>query len=49
MDETGEIARRWGATGVPASFIVDGDGRITYAGMGYATEVGLRVRLWLAE
>jgi thiol-disulfide isomerase/thioredoxin len=49
MDETGEIARHWGATGVPASFIVDRDGRIAYAGMGYATEIGLRVRLWLAE
>ena len=49
MDETGEIARHWGVAGVPASFIVDREGRIEYAGMGYATEIGLRVRLWLAE
>ena len=38
MDETGEIAHRWGVAGVPASFIVDREGRIAYAGMGYATE-----------
>ena len=49
MDETGDIARHWGATGVPASFIVDRDGRIAYAGMGYATEIGLRARMWLAD
>lgn len=49
MDETGEIARRWGVAGVPASFIVDRKGRIEYAGMGYATEIGLRARMWLAE
>jgi hypothetical protein len=49
MDETGEIARHWGVAGVPASFIVDREGRIKYAGMGYATEIGLRARMWLAE
>ena len=49
MDEDGEIARGWGVNGVPASFIVDTDGNIRHAGMGYATEMGLRLRLWLAE
>jgi thiol-disulfide isomerase/thioredoxin len=49
MDEDGAIARSWGVTGVPAGFIVDTDGDIRHAGMGYATETGLRLRLWLAE
>lgn len=49
MDETGDLAGAWGVKGVPASFVVDRDGRISYAGMGYATEWGLRLRLWLAR
>jgi thiol-disulfide isomerase/thioredoxin len=49
MDEDGEIARGWGVNGVPASFIVDTDGNICHASMGFATEMGLRLRLWLAE
>ena len=49
MDETGAIARNWGVSGVPASFIVGTDGRIVHAGMGYSTEYGLRLRLWLAD
>lgn len=49
MDEAGDIARSWGVHGVPATFVVDTDGNISHAGMGYATELGLRLRLWLAE
>ena len=49
LDENGEIARRWGVQGVPATFIVDGDNHIRHAGRGYATEVGLRLRLWLTR
>ena len=49
MDESGEIARSWGISGVPASFIVDSAGNIRHASVGYATETGLRLRLWLAE
>ena len=49
MDQDGGIARSWGVSGVPATFVVDTDGNISHAGMGYATELGLRLRLWLAE
>lgn len=49
MDEDGAIARAWGVSGVPASFVIDTAGRIRYAGMGYSTEIGLRLRLWWAE
>lgn len=48
VDETGALARTYGVRGVPAAFIVDGDGRIRFATMGYSTELGLRLRLWLA-
>ena len=49
MDEGGDIARVWGVSGVPATFVVDDAGAIRYAGMGYSTEIGLRLRLWMAE
>lgn len=49
VDEDGEIAARWGVSGVPASFVVDSQGQITFAGVGYTTEIGLRARLWLAD
>jgi len=34
---------------VPASFIVDTDGKIRYVEIGYTTGIGLRLRLWLAS
>ena len=48
MDQDGKLARRWGVNGVPATFIVDRAGKIVHASKGYSTEVGLRIRLWLA-
>lgn len=48
MDESGDIARRWGVNGVPATFVIDADGNIRYAGKGYSSEIGLRIRLWMA-
>jgi len=48
-DPYGEIATRWGVRGVPASFVLDGDGCIRFAKVGYTTGVGLRGRLWAAK
>jgi thiol-disulfide isomerase/thioredoxin len=48
IDEGGDIARQWGLDGVPATFVVDADGKIRHAAMGFSTEWGLRLRLWLA-
>jgi thiol-disulfide isomerase/thioredoxin len=48
-DPYGEIAGRWGVPGVPASFVVDGSGRIRFATVGHTTETGLRGRLWAAR
>ena len=49
VDETGELARTWNVSGVPAHFIVDAAGNIRFRVVGYATEWGLRARLWWAE
>jgi len=47
-DESGILGVAWGIRGVPSSFIIDADGRIRHAAVGYTTEPGLRLRLWLA-
>lgn len=49
MDEAGDQARNWGVVGIPASFIVDSKGNITYATAGYSSEWGLRARIALAD
>lgn len=48
-DPYGEIATEWGVRGVPASFVLDGGGRIRFAEIGYSTGIGLRGKLWAAE
>lgn len=48
-DPDGEIAQRWGVVGVPATFVLDANGRIAYATRGASTETGLRLRLWAAK
>ena len=49
MDDSGDLGRHWSATGVPAIFIVDSKGQITHRSLGYASELGLRARLALAD
>jgi thiol-disulfide isomerase/thioredoxin len=48
VDDAGSIASQFGVNGVPASFVIDPDGNIAFTEVGYTTEWGLRVRLWLA-
>jgi len=47
-DPQGELATAWGVSGVPASFVLDGNNRIRFATVGYTTGIGLRGRLWIA-
>ncbi|HHJ14417.1 MAG TPA: protein disulfide oxidoreductase [Gammaproteobacteria bacterium] len=47
-DPSGRISRSYGVNGVPAAFVIGPDGEIRYSTRGYATEAGLRSRLWLA-
>jgi thiol-disulfide isomerase/thioredoxin len=49
VDNSGKLARSWGVQGTPSTFIVDEDGVIVFASTGYSTEIGLRLRLWLAK
>ncbi len=46
-DPDGRIAAAWGVHAVPASFIIDPDGQIRFVEIGYTTEIGLRLRMWL--
>lgn len=48
-DPDGATSATWGVHAVPASFIVDSDGRIRFVEIGFTTEIGLRLRLWLAQ
>lgn len=47
-DPDGGIAAAWGVRATPTGFVVDRDGRIRFREVGYTTEAGLRLRLWLA-
>ncbi len=46
-DSAGDIAERYGVTGVPAVFFINRQGEIALAASGYTSEIGLRLRLWL--
>ncbi|MGA7801416.1 MAG: protein disulfide oxidoreductase [Gammaproteobacteria bacterium] len=48
LDPYGVLASRYGVRAVPTSFIVDPEGRIRFVEVGYTSETGLRLRLWLA-
>jgi thiol-disulfide isomerase/thioredoxin len=48
-DPDGALASTWKVRGVPAHFVIDGAGNVRFRVVGYATEWGLRARLWWAE
>jgi peroxiredoxin len=47
-DANGSLSKSWGVHAVPASFIINPDGKISFVEVGYTTSIGLRLRLWLA-
>ncbi len=47
-DPAGELAGRYGVTAVPASFVLDRQGRVRFVTRGYTSGLGMRARLWLA-
>lgn len=49
VDEDGALARAWGVTTLPTTFVVDGDGNVRSTEVGFTSSLGLRVRLWLAQ
>lgn len=48
-DESGDIMRAYGAKAVPADFIVDSQGNISFVEVGYTSGWGLGIRLWLTK
>jgi peroxiredoxin len=48
-DEEGDISRSYGVSAVPATFIIDEDGKIRFKTAGFTSEWGLKLRLWLAR
>lgn len=48
-DDDGDITGPWGVRVVPAHFVIDPAGNIRFRVVGYATEWGLRLRLWWAQ
>lgn len=49
VDADGRLATEWKVRGVPTHFIVDGSGIVRFQLVGYATNLGLRARLWWAS
>jgi thiol-disulfide isomerase/thioredoxin len=48
-DHGGEQAANWGVRGMSTFFVVDRQRQIRFREVGFTSEWGLRVRLWLAE
>lgn len=48
LDNNGQVATSFGLKGVPSSFILSPDGDVRFVETGYTSEIGLRIRLWLA-
>jgi peroxiredoxin len=47
-DERGWLSEQYRVKAVPASFILEGNGKIRFATRGYTTGWGVRIRWWLA-
>ena len=49
VDDSGEIGSLYGIRGTPKAFFIDEKGTIRSIDGGYGTELGMRIRLWLAK
>ena len=47
-DQDGSLSKQFGVGVVPASFVIDAKHQVRFVEIGFTTEIGLRVRLWLA-
>ncbi len=47
-DPQGALARIYGVSGVPASFVLDDNGDVRFVARGYTSGLGMRLRLWWA-
>ncbi len=49
VDAAGSVSARYGLKAVPAWVVLDAQGRVRHASVGYTPEFGMRLRLWLAQ
>lgn len=49
VDTAGRLAKQYGVNAFPTTFILDQHGYIRHVEVGYTTEVGMRLRLALAD
>jgi len=49
LDSNSHLAEQFGVTGVPTTYIIDGDGNIRFTEVGLTSGWGLRARLWWAD
>lgn len=49
VDPDGRLARRFGVTAFPTTFVLAPNGEIRFAEVGYTTGLGLQARLWWAS
>ncbi|OAD42792.1 alkyl hydroperoxide reductase [Hydrogenophaga crassostreae] len=49
VDDTGALAQALGVKAVPAFLVVDAQGQLRGASVGYTSEIGMRWRLWWAR
>lgn len=47
-DPRGDLARAWGVRAFPTAFYLDRAGRIRHVEVGYTSELGMRLRVWLS-
>ena len=49
LDRNGDLFERWGGVGYPTSFIIDENNEVEFVEAGFTSELGLRLRLFLAK
>jgi thiol-disulfide isomerase/thioredoxin len=49
VDQDGHNATKWGIVGFPTSFFINKNNQISFVEVGFTSELGARLRLWLAS
>jgi peroxiredoxin len=49
VDQNSEIAKKYGVTGVPATYIIDSEGKIRFKEAGLTSKWGLQLRMWITD
>lgn len=48
-DEQGKLGKQFNIKGVPTLFFLDRQGQIRFTAVGYSSEFGIRLKLWLTD